>query len=61
MQLDITVGETRLDDQFEWDIENVDPTAEQFTEIYSADLGLAGEFKLVFLSLFVLLASHHAS
>ena len=37
----------KLDDQFEWDIENVDPTPEQFAEIYGTDLGLTGEFKYV--------------
>ena len=39
------MGEVKLDDQFEWDIENSDPTPEQFAEVYSSDLGLAGEFK----------------
>lgn len=37
----------KLDDQFEWDIENPDSTPEQFAEIYGNDLGLAGEFKFV--------------
>ena len=37
----------KLDDQFEWDIENSEPTPEQFADIYSSDLGLAGEFKFV--------------
>ncbi|KAH8112333.1 hypothetical protein DFH11DRAFT_484764 [Phellopilus nigrolimitatus] len=45
IKLDITAGEMKLDDQFEWDIENAEPTPEQFAEIYSSDLGLAGEFK----------------
>lgn len=35
----------KLDDQFEWDIENPDSTPEQFAEVYGNDLGLAGEFK----------------
>ena len=48
MKLDITVGEMQLDDQFEWDIKSLDPTPEQFAEIYSSDLSLAGEFKYVF-------------
>ena len=47
-QLDITVGEMKLDDQFEWDLENEDATPEQFAEVYSNDLGLAGEFKYVY-------------
>ncbi|KAL5520663.1 SNF5 [Sanghuangporus sanghuang] len=45
IKLDVTVGEMKLDDQFEWDIENSDPTPEQFAEVYCSDLGLAGEFK----------------
>lgn len=35
----------KLDDQFEWDIENADPSPEQFAEVYCSDLGLAGEFR----------------
>lgn len=38
----------KLDDQFEWDIENPKLTSEQFIEIYNSDLGVAGEFKYVF-------------
>ena len=45
MQLDIIVGSYKLEDQFEWDLENADPTPEQFAEIYCKDLGLSGEFK----------------
>ena len=45
MQLDIIVGSYKLEDQFEWDLENVDPTPEQFAEIYAKDLGLGGEFR----------------
>ena len=45
MQLDIIVGAYKLEDQFEWDLENVDPTPEQFAEIYAKDLGLGGEFR----------------
>ena len=44
-QVDIVVGSYKLEDQFEWDLENVDPTPEQFAEIYCQDLGLSGEFK----------------
>ncbi len=45
IQLDIIAGSYKLEDQFEWDLENVDPTPEQFAEIYATDLGLGGEFK----------------
>jgi SWI/SNF-related matrix-associated actin-dependent regulator of chromatin subfamily B protein 1 len=46
LQLDIIVGSIRLEDQFEWDIQNVDGGApEKFAEIYSKELGLSGEFK----------------
>lgn len=44
-QLDITVGSMKLDDQFEWDIDNTMTSPEQFAEIYAQELGLAGEFK----------------
>lgn len=44
-QLDITVGTLNLTDAFEWDINETDAAAEQFAEVYAADLGLAGEFK----------------
>ena len=44
-QVDVIVGSVKLEDQFEWDLENVDPTPEQFAEIYCKDLGLSGEFK----------------
>ena len=45
IQVDVIVGSVKLEDQFEWDLENVDPTPEQFAEIYCQDLGLGGEFK----------------
>jgi SWI/SNF-related matrix-associated actin-dependent regulator of chromatin subfamily B protein 1 len=46
--LDITVGSIKLEDQFEWDLGNVDGAApEQFAEVYSKELGLNGEFKCV--------------
>ncbi|TDL14318.1 SNF5-domain-containing protein, partial [Rickenella mellea] len=35
----------KLDDQFEWDIDNEDASPEQFAEVYGNDLGLTGEFK----------------
>ena len=44
-QLDIIVSSYKLEDQFEWDLENIDPTPEQFAEIYCTDLGLGGEFR----------------
>ncbi|KAI0037103.1 hypothetical protein K488DRAFT_37318, partial [Vararia minispora EC-137] len=44
-QLDITAGSMKLDDQFEWDIDNPHASPEQFAEVYATDLGLAGEFK----------------
>ena len=45
LQLDIIVASYKMEDQFEWDLENADPTPEQFAEIYCRDLGLSGEFK----------------
>ncbi|EJD02050.1 SNF5-domain-containing protein [Fomitiporia mediterranea MF3/22] len=45
IKIDVTVGEMKLDDTFEWDIENADPTPEQFAEVYCTDLGLSSEFK----------------
>ena len=35
----------KLDDQFEWDLDNLDASPEEFAEIYAQDLGLGGEFK----------------
>lgn len=37
----------RLDDQFEWDLENVDASPEDFADVYAQELGLGGEFKYV--------------
>ncbi|PIL36994.1 hypothetical protein GSI_00686 [Ganoderma sinense ZZ0214-1] len=45
VKLDIIVGSYKLEDQFKWDLENIDPTPEQFAEIYCTDLGLGGEFR----------------
>ncbi|KAJ3937206.1 MAG: hypothetical protein NXY57DRAFT_736111 [Lentinula lateritia] len=45
IKLDIIVGSMKLDDQFEWDIDNVKASPEQFAEIYTSDLGLSGEFR----------------
>ncbi|PCH37509.1 SNF5-domain-containing protein [Wolfiporia cocos MD-104 SS10] len=44
VKLDIIVGPWKLEDQFEWNLDNNDPTPEQFAEIYARDLGLVGEF-----------------
>ena len=35
----------KLDDQFEWDIENPGASPEEFADVYATDLGLGGEFK----------------
>ncbi|KAG7095868.1 hypothetical protein E1B28_006560 [Marasmius oreades] len=45
IKIDIIVGSVKLDDQFEWDIDNVSSSPELFAEIYAQDLGLSGEFK----------------
>ena len=37
----------KLDDQFEWDIDNENASPEAFAEVYAQELGLAGEFKYV--------------
>jgi hypothetical protein len=37
----------KLDDQFEWDLENADASPEQFADVYAKELGLGGEFKCV--------------
>ncbi|RUS18968.1 hypothetical protein BC937DRAFT_88126, partial [Endogone sp. FLAS-F59071] len=44
-QLDITVGNRSLIDQFEWDINCAKNDPEQFAEILATELGLGGEFK----------------
>jgi SWI/SNF-related matrix-associated actin-dependent regulator of chromatin subfamily B member 1 len=46
-KLDIVVGSMKLEDQFEWDLDNVNASPEQFAEVYGADLGLTGEYKCV--------------
>lgn len=35
----------KLDDQFEWDVLDTSNSPEQFAEVYTAELGLSGEFK----------------
>jgi SNF5 / SMARCB1 / INI1 len=37
----------KLDDQFEWDLDNADACPERFAEVYAKELGLSGEFKCV--------------
>jgi SWI/SNF-related matrix-associated actin-dependent regulator of chromatin subfamily B protein 1 len=37
----------KLDDQFEWDIENPGASPEQFAEVYARELGLGSEFRWV--------------
>lgn len=49
-QLDITVGNRSLIDQFEWDINCAKNDPEQFAEILATELGLGGEFKCVWKS-----------
>ncbi|KAF7324326.1 hypothetical protein MVEN_02649300 [Mycena venus] len=44
IRLDIIVGSIKLDDQFEWDLDNEDASPEEFAEIYTQELGLGGEF-----------------
>ncbi|KAJ7072654.1 SNF5-domain-containing protein [Mycena amicta] len=45
IRLDITVGSIKLDDQFEWDLDNEDASPEAFAEVHAQELGLGGEFK----------------
>ena len=52
IKLNITVGNVTLVDQFEWDINRYNAAfdPEWFAEIMTAELGLVGEFRQVFLS-----------
>lgn len=45
IKLDIIVGSMKLDDQFEWDLDNEIVAPERFAETYCMELGLGGEFK----------------
>ncbi|RDB23387.1 SWI/SNF chromatin-remodeling complex subunit snf5 [Hypsizygus marmoreus] len=45
IKLDIIVGSMKLDDQFEWDLDNENASPEEFAEVYTKDLGLNGEFR----------------
>ncbi len=44
------MGSIKLDDQFEWDLDNADASPEEFAEVYARELGLVGEFKYVLLN-----------
>ncbi|KAF5384284.1 hypothetical protein D9615_003252 [Tricholomella constricta] len=44
IKLDIIVGSMKLDDQFEWDLENENASPEEFAGVYAQELGLNGEF-----------------
>ncbi|KAJ7782721.1 hypothetical protein B0H16DRAFT_1709569 [Mycena metata] len=41
----VIVGSIKLDDQFEWDLDNAEASPENFAEIYTQELGLGGEFR----------------
>ncbi|KAJ6589827.1 SNF5-domain-containing protein [Mycena vulgaris] len=45
VRLDIIVGSMKLDDQFEWDLDNEAASPEDFAQIYTQELGLGGEFR----------------
>ncbi|KAG0208065.1 SWI/SNF chromatin-remodeling complex subunit [Mortierella sp. GBA30] len=45
IKLDITVANTSLVDQFEWDISCPNNDPEHFAEVLAAELGLGGEFR----------------
>ncbi|KAM6501110.1 SNF5 / SMARCB1 / INI1 domain containing protein [Amanita muscaria] len=45
IKLDVVVGSMKLDDQFEWDLDNTHASPEEFADVYAQDLGLGGEFK----------------
>ncbi|KIM36135.1 hypothetical protein M413DRAFT_320258 [Hebeloma cylindrosporum] len=45
IKLDIIVASIKLDDQFEWDLDNPMASPEEFAEVYTQELGLGGEFK----------------
>jgi SWI/SNF-related matrix-associated actin-dependent regulator of chromatin subfamily B protein 1 len=45
IKLDIIVDSMNLVDQFEWDLSDPHNSPEQFAEVYTAELGLSGEFK----------------
>ncbi|KAF4612776.1 hypothetical protein D9613_011708 [Agrocybe pediades] len=45
IKLDIIVASIKLEDQFEWDLDNPTASPEDFAEVYTQELGLGGEFK----------------
>lgn len=45
MQLDITLDSLQLVDKFEWDLSDARNSPEAFAETFTAELGLAGEFR----------------
>ncbi|KAJ7099593.1 hypothetical protein B0H15DRAFT_771273 [Mycena belliarum] len=45
IRLDVIVGSMKLDDQFEWDLDNKEASPEDFAQIYTQELGLGGEFR----------------
>ncbi|KAF9037383.1 SNF5-domain-containing protein [Hymenopellis radicata] len=45
IRLDIIVGSMKLEDQFEWDLDNTEALPESFAEVYTNELGLGGEFR----------------
>ncbi|KAG1234325.1 hypothetical protein G6F68_006285 [Rhizopus microsporus] len=47
IKLDITIGNMKLNDKFEWDITCKDNSPEAFAKVLVSELGLPGEFKYV--------------
>ncbi|KAF9530513.1 hypothetical protein CPB83DRAFT_788034 [Crepidotus variabilis] len=45
IKLDIIIASVKLDDQFEWDLDNTSASPEAFAEVYVKELGLNGEFR----------------
>lgn len=45
LQIDVTIGNISLVDQFEWDVNCQKNDPELFAEILTAELGLGGEFR----------------
>jgi len=44
IELDLLIGNIRLEDRFEWDLGQTDLTPEDFARLLAADLGVGGEF-----------------
>eukprot|EP00834_Sanchytrium_tribonematis_P003312 NODE_124_length_17341_cov_0.560028.p4 type:complete len:527 gc:universal NODE_124_length_17341_cov_0.560028:13270-14850(+) len=49
IKINVTIGFVRLDDEFEWDIFNLDNSPEEFAEVLCSELHLGGEFMYNFL------------